>query len=210
MLNLTTQEVVSRLVESDSKIVAIEADLKSVYEEIENLNKRKEKNEALLTKERKNKEATQKALILVKGVPRSVSRARNRLLRKREQVIRRDITIARKEELEADIKTLGLELQELCAHRFIYCRSGYTGDIAHDYENGRPEYRYCIVCGFSEKGKSVKQYDNIGIHFETLAKSDDRIIEEERYIQSEPVDIWDLLGIVLRPLNEMVARALNS
>jgi len=212
MLNLTMAEVQSRLAKSDSEITATEADLEGILTKIINLNQLKRTAEDTLIKERREQEAAQKALILVKGVPRSVSQTRNRLLRKMGQVVRRDITIAKKEELESEIDTLKLELQELCTHTFIYYQSGYEGDSTNDYENRCPEHRYCIICGFSEKGKSAGQYDYVGTRFETLVESDDRIIEEERYLQSEPVDmdIWVPLGVVLKPLEEFTAKVLDS
>jgi len=209
MLNLSIEEIESKLKKSNIKISNHEISLQLIGFEISDLNRKKVEAEDALAKETRKREAAQKALILVKGVLSKVSRIRNRLLRKIEQVKRRDITIAKQEELELEIDTLKLELQELCAHTFIYCRSGYAGDSAHDYKNGHPEHRYCIVCELSEKGQRSTQRDYVGIHFEILTESDDRIIEEERYIQSKSIDIWVPLGAVLHPLEKNVARALN-
>ena len=157
--------------------------------------------------------AAAKTLILINGVPAKVSQIRNRILREMEHLKREDlITVAESRNLRTGIDTLRSELQKRCSHPFVYREQGDEGSPSQERENRRPEYRYCIVCGLDESGKSSGQYDYVGTRFEKLADADNRIVEDEPWTPEgrNRVNIWLPIGAVLHPFEERAAQVLNS
>ncbi len=211
MLNLTVPEITDRLAKSNERIRTLKSDLKSVEADIAKVHQRKTDLLIEQEKEEKRIRATGKALILVQGVPAKVSQTRNRLLRTMERAKREDITVAESKSLRTDIDGLKVELQKICSHPFVYREQGYEGSPSQERENRRPEYRYCIVCGLDESGKSSGQYDYVGTRFEKLANADNRIVEDEPWTPEgrNRVSIWLPLGAVLHLFEEEVARVLN-
>lgn len=212
MLNLTAPEITDRLAKSNEKTRTIKADLKRAEADIAKVHKRKTELLKENEQEEKKIKAAEKALILVRGIPAKVSQMRNQLLRKMERVGRKDITVAESESLGTEIEGLKVELQKTCAHPFVYREQGYEGSPSQERDNRRPEYRYCVVCGLDESGKCHGQYDYVGISFEKLVNSDDRVVEDEPWTPEgrKRVSIWLPLGAVLKPFEEIVVKVLNS
>ena len=212
MLNLTAEELDKMLIESNERTGSLRSELATVVSEIGQLNQKKNRTEQKITTQEKKLEAIRKALILVQGATAKVSRERSRLLRRMERAGREDITVAESKSLGTEIEGLKVELHKICTHPVVYCEQGYSGSRSQDYEDKRPEHRYCVVCGFSEDGKSSGQYDYVGIRFDKLAEADGRIVEDEPWTPEgrKRVNIWLPLGAVLHPFEESVARVLNS
>lgn len=212
MLNLTTEQLDKMLIESGEKIENLRLGLNAVGSEIGQINRKKDGIEKDLKVQENKSRAISKALILVRGVPLKIPQMRNRLLRRMERAGREDITISESKNLRTEIETLKLELQKACPHPFVYREQGYEGSPSQDRDNRRPEYRYCIVCGLNERGKSSGQYDYIGTCFEKLADADNRIVRDEPWTPEgrKRVNIWIPLGAVLKPFEDLVVKVLNS
>ncbi|OHA73978.1 MAG: hypothetical protein A3B24_00725 [Candidatus Wildermuthbacteria bacterium RIFCSPLOWO2_01_FULL_48_16] len=213
MLNLTVPEITDRLAKSNERTRTLKSDLQRVEADIAKVHQRKTDLLTEQKKEEKRIQAAGKALILVQGVPAKVSQIRNRILREMEHLKREDvITVVESRNLGTGIDALKTELQKRCSHPFVYREQGYEGSPSQERENRRPEYRYCIVCGLNESGKSNGQYDYVGTRFEKLADDDNRIVEDEPWTPEgrNRVNIWLPLGAVLHPFEEEIARVLNS
>ena len=212
MLNLTTEQISKIQAELTAGVTAANARILDLESQIERLGVIRLEFQEEVKKKQDKQKAAEKALLLVKGVPSKVSQLRNRLLRMLERSKREDITIAKSKSLTAGIAALKTELQKLCSHPFVYREQGYESSPSQERDNRRPEYRYCIVCGLNENGKSSGQYDYIGTRFDSLANADNRIVEDEPWTPEgrKRVNIWLPLGAVLHPFEEEVARVLNS
>lgn len=89
--------------------------------------------------------------LIKKGVPKSVADIRDEILVKMKQARRRDITIAKKEILEKEIKNLRKRLQNICDHPFVFSYDSYSGSQHNEYEDAYPGSCVCVICGFSQE-----------------------------------------------------------
>lgn len=216
MLNISVQELTERLFKSGEKINKVKLDLHELRLKIQKLDLERKELEKEIEKEEKKSTAAEQALILARGVSSKILRTRNSMLTKMEVTKSKNITIAEKEKLEAEIENVRKELHALCSHPFVYDRPGWQGTPFNEYEDRCPGTRYCVVCGFSEDTYKLRRADPLGLTvkylYETLRPDRSR-----RVILNEPwtqrgirVDIWISLGAALYPFEDEVEKILNS
>lgn len=185
---------------------------------INKLNKHAEELEDAVERGERKLETIRVALILNKGIPKSIAKLRENIIAKVARAQRKDITIHTKEMLEKVIPLLKTELQKTCTHPFVYNRPGYEGSHLNDREDSYPGLRYCLVCGLSENSYGSRETGVLGLSkeylFKMLIHAPDRVIESEPFqahsSNRKEINIWVPLEAVLHPLEERVANILNS
>ena len=96
-------------------------------------------------------------LLIVKvGIPDNLRKLRESLMEEMGRAISLDITIRRKEKIEANIEALTNKLQGQCPHQFVFRYEGYSGSASNDYDDQYKGRRVCVVCGLEENSKTSK------------------------------------------------------
>lgn len=139
MLSITGEQLREMIIKSDGVVNSLKLEIHNRRLEIGELNKKQAATEAKLDKELKRLRGMDKAQILNKDIPENVAQLREELIKKMEQVKRKDITIAKAEKLRVEIEELKSALQKSCSHPFVYNKQGFEGSASYDFEDKDPE-----------------------------------------------------------------------
>ncbi len=113
-------------------------------------------------------------LVLEEGLPTNVSGLRNKIIARIERSARKDITVAKKEQLEAELKALKEEIVKICPHPLVLSYDGYGGSSCDEYSDRRYGFRRCIACGEHERSKFTRQ--DI---YEILTEANSRLVKRD-------------------------------
>lgn len=100
----------------------------------------------------------QQQIIICDGIPQEIADLREEIMRIRKTVLRKDILIKTKENLEKELVSLYVKIQKGCAHPFVMqIRAPYQGSSTYDYENQHPGCCVCVACGYQEESISSNE-----------------------------------------------------
>jgi hypothetical protein len=94
------------------------------------------------------------ALLISKGIPEALAKARQQIIDKMKRVKRDDILVKTRTKLEQEIREEKEAIKKICDHRFVIGYHSYHGTQSSDYEDSHPGKRLCVVCGFHEYSTS--------------------------------------------------------
>lgn len=102
-----------------------------------------------------------KTELLKRGIPKEALALREKIV-VLAQKERSDDSTKKEARLAGEEKrALVGRLQRICKHRFLIGFSGYRGSYSYDYDDGYSGQRMCIVCGITEKEKSVANQSDV-------------------------------------------------
>ena len=113
-------------------------------------------------------------LFIREGVSRELAKLQKSIESLRKEGDRRDITVARRDEIVAKVKALSDTLKGKCDHRFVFSYDAYRGSYSMDYEDSKYEVRRCMVCGFRDESKQLESSV-----FDVLNNSDKWLIKRD-------------------------------
>lgn len=120
--------------------------------------------------------------VIEAGLPKDVLALRRRISAQIRQSESKNITVAKRELLDAKIREGRAQLQKLCRHPLVFSYDGYGGSRSYDYDDARYGSRVCAICSLSEKSKSVErdEYSVLAEAPHCFPKRDLRKEEERR------------------------------
>ena len=122
------------------EVESIEKKMEEHTDQLRSWQKAISSNQALQSK-------LEKKLILIKDYSKDFVNAYNEVLANWKRLESKDITIRKRDELQAKDIELLAKRNELCDHRLLVGFKGYRGSHAYDHDDGYAGGRNCLLCG---------------------------------------------------------------